>query len=98
MSEKGLANTTVISDKLAEHINNIKKQEGKNILIFGSPRASHSLLQEDLVDEFWLFVNPVLRGEGIPLFKEPGNKKLKLLGSKTFNCGVIALHYEAERN
>src|ERR1700754_2477287 len=44
MSEKGLDNTTVISDQLADNINKIKKQTGKNILIFGSPRASHSLL------------------------------------------------------
>src|ERR1700733_11651606 len=40
MSEKGLVNTKVISDQLADNINKIKKQDGKNILIFGSPRAS----------------------------------------------------------
>jgi dihydrofolate reductase len=99
LSEKGLDNTTVISDHLAENINKIKKQDGKNILIFGSPRASHSLLSEGLIDEFWLLVNPVLLGQGIPLFKGvTETTKLKLLETKTFSSGVVALHYEMKRN
>lgn len=99
MSEKGLDNTTIISDHLADNINKIKNQSGslsggKNILIFGSPSASHSLLSEGLIDEFWLFVNPVLLGEGIPLFKGvTETTKLNLMETKTFSCGVIALHY-----
>lgn len=99
MSEKGLDNTTVISGQLADNINKIKKQDGKNILIFGSPSASHSLLRQGLIDEFWLFVNPVLLGQGIPLFKDVAEiTKLKLIETKIFSCGVIALHYETKRN
>lgn len=94
ISEEGLENTTVISDHLTENINKIKNQDGKNILIFGSPTASHSLLSEGLIDEYWLFVNPVLLGNGIPLFKGVTEKtRLKLLETKIFDCGVIALHY-----
>jgi len=95
ISEKGLENTTVISDQLADNINKIKKQEGENILIFGSPSASHSLLSLGLIDEFWLFVNPVLLGQGIPLFKGITETTiLNLIETKTFSCGVISLHYE----
>ena len=95
ISEKGLDNTTVISGQLTDNINKIKKQDGKNILIFGSPGASQSLLNEGLIDEFWLFVNPIILGQGMPLFKDiTGTTKLKLVESKTFACGVIALHYE----
>jgi dihydrofolate reductase len=95
ISEKGLDNTTIISGQLTDNINKIKKQDGKNILIFGSPGASHSLLNEGLIDEFWLFVNPIILGQGMPLFKDiTGTTKLKLVDSKTFACGVIALHYE----
>lgn len=94
ISEEGLDNTTVISDQLADNIHKIKKQDGKNILIFGSPTASHSLLSHGLIDEFWLFVNPVILGQGIPLFKAVvETTKLKLIETKTFSCGVIALHY-----
>lgn len=99
MSEEGLQNTTVISDQLADNINKIKRQGGKNILIFGSSTASHSLLSQGLIDGFWLFVNPILLGHGIPLFKDViETTKLKLLETKTFSCGVIALHYETKRN
>jgi dihydrofolate reductase len=95
LEESGLHNTKVIADQLSENINQLKQQDGKNILIFGSPRASQSLLNEGLVDEFWLFVNPIILGQGIPLYKGvTGTTKLELVESKTFACGVIALHYK----
>ena len=98
ISEKGLVNTRVIGDQLEENITEIKKQDGKNILIFGSPTASISLLNAGLIDEFWLLVNPILLGHGIPLYKGlTGTTQLKLIESKTFSCGVIALHYETKR-
>lgn len=94
LKQEGLENTTVISNQLKENINRIKNQEGKNILIFGSPTASHSLLDQDLIDEFWIFVNPALLGQGKPLFKNIHQlTKLKLQESKLFTSGVIALHY-----
>jgi len=94
MKETGLQNTTVINDQLSEKINSIKHRGDKNILIFGSPRASQSLLNQGLIDEFWLFVNPIILGQGMPLFKNiTGTTKLKFVESKTFTCGVIALHY-----
>ncbi len=93
-----LLNTTVIKDNLEDHINAIKNQPGKNILIFGSPRASLSLLNHGLVDEFWFFVNPIIVGSGIPMFTEVHHTiKLELVESKTFTCGVIALHYKTKR-
>jgi dihydrofolate reductase len=95
MKETGLQNTKVFGDRLQENINKLKQQDGKNILIFGSPRASQSLLNLGLIDEFWLFVNPIILGNGMPLFKDiTGTTNLKLAESKTFACGVIALHYE----
>ena len=93
--ETGLQNTKVISDQLSDNIYHLKQQEGKNILIFGSPGASQSLLKEGLIDEFWLLVNPIILGQGMPLFKDiTATTKLKFVESKTFACGVIALHYE----
>jgi dihydrofolate reductase len=95
IQETGLHNTKVIGDRLSDNINKLKQQEGKNILIFGSPSASQSLLNEGLIDEFWLFVNPIILGQGMPLFKDiNGTTKLKFVESKTFASGVIALHYE----
>ncbi len=94
INDSGLQNTKVISDQLWDNINKLKQQDGKNILIFGSPGASQSLLNQGLIDEFWLFINPMILGQGMPLFKDiTGTTKLKLVESKTFACGVIALHY-----
>ncbi|MBC7693966.1 MAG: dihydrofolate reductase family protein [Burkholderiales bacterium] len=50
-------------------MNELKKKEWKNILIFRSATASHSLFCEGFIDDLWLFVNPVVIGKGIPLFK-----------------------------
>jgi dihydrofolate reductase len=95
LNESELHNTKVISDHLSDNINHVKQQSGKNILIFGSPTASQSLLNEGLIDEFWLFVNPIILGQGMPLFKNvTGTTNLNLVESKTFPCGAIALHYK----
>ncbi|HZV70885.1 MAG TPA: dihydrofolate reductase family protein [Saprospiraceae bacterium] len=99
LKEKDLENVTVISDDLKENINKIKNKEGKNIVIFGSPSAANSLLNEGLVDEFWLFVNPILLGEGIPLFEGvPATVNLKLSENKLFDAGVMALHYQTNNH
>lgn len=94
ISQKAPGNTIILSDQIADNLQKIKQQDGKNILIFGSPRASHSLLELGLIDEFWVFVNPVLLGQGIPLFKGiTQTTTLQLIENKPFACGVIALHY-----
>jgi dihydrofolate reductase len=94
MKGAGLANTTIISDNLSERINEIKQQPGEEILVFGSPTATHSLIQQNLVDGYWLFVNPVILGEGIPLFTDIKEQvKLKLLTSRQFTNGVTELDY-----
>ncbi len=84
----------VINGDIPSEINKLKQLPGKNLQMFGSPSASHTLMQHDLVDEYWIFVNPIIIGEGIPLasgLKSP--LKLKLLSSKTFSSGVVGLHY-----
>jgi len=94
IKETGQRNTKVISENISENINRLKQQDGKNIIIFGSPSASNSLLKMGVVDEFWIFVNPVLLGQGMPLFKDiTESVLLTLIETRTFDNGVIALHY-----
>ena len=94
-----LTNTTIISDNLADRINEIKQQVGNEILLFGSPTATHSLIQQNLIDGYWLFVNPIILGEGIPLFADIKEKiKLNLLTiTRQFSCGVTELNYTVDR-
>ena len=97
----GLTNTTIISDNLSKRLNEIKQSGNsgsEEILLFGSPTATHSLIQQNLIDGFWLFVNPVVLGRGIPLFADIKDKiKLKLLTTtRQFSCGVTELNYVVE--
>ena len=98
MKGADLANTTIISDNLSDRINEIKQQAGADILLFGSPTATHSLIQLNLIDGYWLFVNPIILGQGIPLFAGIKDKiKLNLLATRQFTCGVTALNYTVDR-
>jgi dihydrofolate reductase len=98
MKETGQNNTTIINDNLTEMINEIKQQAGSEILLFGSPSATHSLIQLNLIDGFWLFVNPIILGQGIPLFADIRDKiKLKLLTTRQFTSGVTELNYISDR-
>lgn len=101
MKDAELANTTIISDNISESINEIKRSgngDGKDILLFGSPTATHSLMQLDLVDGYWLFVNPVILGKGIPLFTDIKDKiKLELQATRQFTSGVTELDYTVDR-
>lgn len=94
MEGADLPNTTIISNNLSDRITEIKQQPGSDILLFGSPTATHALIQLGLIDGYWLFVNPVILGEGIPLFTDIKHKiPLKLLSTRQFTSGVTALDY-----
>ena len=98
MKDAHLANTTIISDNLSERINEIKQLPGSEILLFGSPGATHALIQQNLIDGYWLFVNPIILGQGIPLFTNIKDKiKLQLLTTRQFTKGVTELSYIAEQ-
>ena len=87
-------NTTLKNEVIKEEILELKRQEGKNILV-GSPSLIVALAQLDLIDEYQLAIQPTVLGSGLPLFKSVKDRiNLKLLNTKTFGCGVIALYYE----
>ncbi|GET21672.1 riboflavin biosynthesis protein RibD [Prolixibacter denitrificans] len=101
MKDADLPDATIISDNLPARINEIKQSRdggGKEILLFGSPTATHSLIQLDLIDGYWLFVNPIILGRGIPLFEGIKDKtKLNLVTTRPFTSGVTELNYTVER-
>jgi len=86
--------TTFIHGDIFNSILDLKNKPGKNILIFGSPSAAHELMIYNLIDEYWVFINPILLGRGIPLFAKIENRiKLQPLMTKDFPCGVTAMHF-----
>jgi len=101
MKDANPTTAKIISDDLSNSINEIKQSPddaSEDILLFGSPTATHSLMQLNLIDGYWLFVNPIILGQGIPLFANIKHKtKLKLLTTKQFSCGVTELNYIVDK-
>jgi len=90
-------NTMIIKDDIAEKIADMKNQPGKNLLLIGSASITHVFMQHNLIDEYWINVNPVLLGEGTPLFTNISDRvNLKLVQAKTFAHGVVGLQYEVD--
>ena len=88
------SNSTLIKESVAEEIEKLKNQLGKDIVISGSATLVRSLLSYGLLDELKLMVHPILVGGGKRLFgEEAETKPLELVDSKTFNTGVIYLTY-----
>ena len=90
-------NSTLIRGNIKDEINKLKQfrsEQDKNIIIYGSTKLVSALMQLSLVDEYQLWVHPIILGKGKPLFRKLKNtSELKLLNSKIFKSGVILLHY-----
>lgn len=98
MAKGSIDNTTIISSDVCREVARIKEQKGGNILIFGSPSVARLLMQQNLIDSYRIFINPVIFGNGILLFAgELQLTKLKLVMTKPFLNGEIALNYELDR-
>ncbi len=94
ITDPGWENSTVLSGPLAEEIARLKEQPGKDIVATGSIQLVQSLVAESLVDEYRLFVYPVVVGTGARLFEEGASvPDLELAHSRTFNSGVALLTY-----
>ena len=89
------ANSRIVRDNIPEEIVRLKQQPGKHLLMIGSIATAHTFMQLGLIDEYRLNINPVVLGSGIPLFagiQQPIN--LQLVQAKTYDSGVIGLHYQ----
>ena len=87
-------NATLIKGDVAEEIRKLKQESGKSLLQYGVGELTHTMLEAGLVDEFRLLVFPFSFGEGPRIFDHMGVNTLKLLDTKTFSSGVVALHYQ----
>lgn len=94
LTQGGPKTRFIAANALAE-VKALKQKPGNDIVIFGSPRVCHALMAENLIDEFWLFQNPILLGKGIPMFANIGDRVgLELLETKVFKSGVVGRHYK----
>lgn len=92
--EKVEWNSRLVRGDLAEEVKKLKAQPGNDLGV-GGPMLAASLMELDLIDEFYIVVNPVILGSGTPFFPVMREKiNLKLVETRTFSSGVIMLHYQ----
>jgi dihydrofolate reductase len=88
-------NATLIEGDVAEEIAKVKQEGGNDILMYGSPNLMRTLAQHDLIDEYLVWVHPVVLGGGKRLFADGfGKTSLKLVDAKTLSTGVVILTYQ----
>jgi dihydrofolate reductase len=83
-------NATLSRRPLAEHISELKAEDGGDIVVFGGARIANSLIRERLVDEFRLTVHPVMQGEGMSIMQGlPEPQRLELVSSTVYADGSV---------
>jgi dihydrofolate reductase len=87
-------NSTVIQGDVAEAVERLKQEDGKDIMVNGSGALVRTLMRDHLLDELRLFVHPVVVGSGIRLFDgESDPVELELTDSHAYGNGVVSITY-----
>jgi dihydrofolate reductase len=98
VNESIWANTTVANGDLVEEVEKLKQKDGKDIIVYGGANFVSNLIKENLIDEFYLVINPTAIGRGMTIFGSLEDRlKLKLVESVAFSNGKVVNHYELEK-
>ncbi len=89
------ANTTLAKGDLAAEAKQLKNQAGGDIIAYGGADFVSSLLQEGLIDELHLFINPTAIGNGMSIFKD--RTSLQIADLQSFDCGIVVMHYQPNK-
>ena len=88
-------NVELVSENAVELIKKLKEENGKDIWLCGGGNLATQALQNKLIDELIIKLNPVLFGSGIPLFNDSIDyTTLNLTKTKQYDCGILLLNYE----
>jgi dihydrofolate reductase len=93
-------NTRLVKENIVEEIRKMKQTPGKDMTILGSGSIVTQLAEQGLIDEYQIMVDPIIIGEGTPIFSASGGKgikhkrELKLTKTRTFKSGVVLLYYQ----
>ncbi len=88
-------NTKIVKGDLSEEITALKKKSGKDIIVYGGSTFVSSLIKNNLIDEYHLFINPSAIGKGLTIFGGLNSKHdLKLEKSIDFDCGIVLNYYK----
>jgi dihydrofolate reductase len=84
-------NVTVENGDLVTAVNTLKSKPGKDIIVYGGAGFVSSLIENNLIDELYLYVNPVAISEGLHIFNK--RQVLQLTASTVYKCGIIVNKY-----
>jgi dihydrofolate reductase len=88
-------NTTLAKGDLVDELNKLNYKNGKDIIVYGGAGFVSSLIKNNLIDEYHLFINPTAIGKGLEIFKDVESKlSLKLVKSTAFDCGIVVNQYQ----
>ena len=94
MTDPEWQNSTILSGDPVEEVRALKEQPGRDIVVTGSITLCHALIEAALVDEYRLFVYPVVQGRGRRLFPDGFElPRLELMESKAFGGGIAYTRY-----
>jgi len=95
MTTAAWQHTRIIANNIRKETSRLKQQRGRNMIIYGSASIVQALGRMDLVDEYHIWVHPIVIGNGLVLFKNNGRPlQLRLLETKSFCSGVMLLYYQ----
>ena len=93
LTDPGWENSTVLSGSVVDEVRGLKEQAGGDIVVTGSIQLVHTLVRAGLVDEYRLFVYPVVLGRGARLFESATEVGVSLARAQSFRSGVVLLVY-----
>jgi dihydrofolate reductase len=94
LKQAAWGNSTLIAERVSDRVDQLKQEYERDILLFGSEKLLHLLIQQNLIDEFRLMIFPIVLGDGKRLFRnEVDRLPLSLTSEKTISTGVVIVAY-----
>ena len=90
-------NTRLIKGGIVEKIEALKKEQGRDMIIWGGVSILQTFIKSGIVDEYNIWIAPVILGKGKPLFNDPAALELELIRTKTFRSGVTLVCYRPKK-
>lgn len=89
--DKSVWENTIVANDIVKGVNELKTNNGKDIIVYGGAGFVSSLIKNNLIDEYYFFVNPSSIGKGLSIFAD--QTKLKFVRSIPFDCGIVLMNY-----
>jgi dihydrofolate reductase len=95
LTESPWDNATIVAGDVTEIVSELKVNQGGDLITYGGGPLASSMIAKGLIDDIYVFVNPIAIGDGLSLFGGlDAYARLSLAGAHPFQCGVTALHYQ----